>query len=79
MNINTELLTGYEGADTGFTGNIYEDILNITAVHPLREEAMLKLLENDNAGFNIVKALLDQHLIKSVLYEGKKYFIRDYH
>ncbi|HNR40767.1 MAG TPA: radical SAM protein [Bacteroidales bacterium] len=79
LNINTELLTGYEGADTGFTGNVYEDILNITAVHPLREEAMLKLLENDNADLNVVRALINQHLIKPVLYEGKKYFIRDYH
>lgn len=77
--INTELLTGYEGSDTGFTGNIYEDILNITAVHPLREDSLLKLLENDNADFNIVNALINQHLIKSVLYEGEKYFIRDYH
>ena len=77
--IKTEFLTGYEGSDTGFTGNIYEDILNITAVHPLREDSLLKLLENDNADFNIVDALMNQHLIKSVLYEGKKYFIRDYH
>ena len=77
--INTEFLTGYEGSETGFTGNIYEDILNITAVHPLREDSLLKLLENDNADFNIVNALINQHLIKSVIYEGEKYFIRDYH
>jgi wyosine [tRNA(Phe)-imidazoG37] synthetase (radical SAM superfamily) len=77
--INTEFLTGYEGSDTGFTGNIYEDILNITAVHPLREDSLLKLLENDNADFNIVNSLMNQHLIKSVLFEGEKYFIRDYH
>ncbi len=77
--IRTEFLTGYEGSDTGFTGNIYEDILNITAVHPLREDSLLKLLENDNADYNIVNALINQHLIKSILYEGKKYFIRDYH
>jgi len=78
-NIITELLTGFEGSDTGFTGNIYEDILNITAVHPLREDSLLSLLENDNADFHVVESLLKQKLIKSTIYKGKKYFIREYH
>ena len=78
-NITTELLTGFEGSDTGFTGNIYEDILNITAVHPLREDSMRSLLEKDNAEFQVVESLLKQKLIKSTTYKGKKYFIREYH
>lgn len=77
--INTELLTGFEGADTGFTGNIYEDILNITAVHPLREDSLKNLLENDNASFSIVESLINQKLIRASIYEGERYFIRDYH
>jgi wyosine [tRNA(Phe)-imidazoG37] synthetase (radical SAM superfamily) len=79
MQINAEFLTQYEGSDTGFTGNIYEDILNITAVHPLREDSLLKLLRNDGAGSDVVDSLIGQRLIKSVVYEGNKYYLRDYH
>ncbi len=78
MHINVEFLTQFEGTDAGYTGNFYKDILNITAVHPLREDSLLKLLENDNAGYSVVNSLISQHLIKSVTYRGNKYFIRDF-
>jgi wyosine [tRNA(Phe)-imidazoG37] synthetase (radical SAM superfamily) len=79
MNIKTELLTGFEGSETGFTGNIYEDILNITAVHPLREDSLLKLLEKDKADWLVVESLISQRLIRSSVYNGKRFFLREYH
>jgi wyosine [tRNA(Phe)-imidazoG37] synthetase (radical SAM superfamily) len=79
MKINTELMTGFEGTDTGYTGNAYEDILNIAAVHPLREDTIRALLEKDGADYSIIESLISQHLIKQVSYEGRKYFLRDYH
>ena len=79
MNIKTELLTGFEGTNTGYTGNIHEDILNITAVHPLREDTLNELLKKDNADFNIVKSLIRQNLIRSTFYKGKRFYIREYH
>ena len=33
-----ELLTGYEGNAFACTGDVVEDLLEITAVHPMREE-----------------------------------------
>jgi wyosine [tRNA(Phe)-imidazoG37] synthetase (radical SAM superfamily) len=77
--IKTEFLTGFEGTDNGFTGNIYDDILNITAVHPLREDSLQKLLQNDNADYNVVKSLINQRLIKATTYNGNKYYLREYH
>jgi wyosine [tRNA(Phe)-imidazoG37] synthetase (radical SAM superfamily) len=77
--INTEFLTGFEGSDTGFTGNIYDDILNITAVHPLRQDSIINLLRNDNADFSVVKSLIKQRLIRSTIYNGNKYYLREYH
>jgi wyosine [tRNA(Phe)-imidazoG37] synthetase (radical SAM superfamily) len=77
--INTEFLTGLEGTDTGFTGNIYDDILNITAVHPLRHDSLIRLLQNDNADIQVVKSLIKQRLIRSTIYDGNKYYIREYH
>lgn len=78
-NIKTELLTGFEGTNTGYTGNIYEDILNITAVHPLREDSLAELLKKDNADKQVVASLLKQKLLKQTTYNGMKYYVRDYH
>ena len=77
--ITAEFLTGFEGTATGYTGNAYEDILNITAVHPLREDSLRKLLENDGSQFSVVDSLIKQHLIKPVIYESNRYYIRQYH
>jgi len=79
IHIKTELLTGFEGIITGYTGNIYEDILNITTVHPLREDSLLNLLHNDNADFSVVKSLISQRLIRSTIFNGEKYYLREYH
>ena len=76
--IETELLTGFEGVDTGFTGNIFEDILNITAVHPLREDSLNELLLKNGAAFSIVESLLSQRLIRRSIYQGKTFYLRDF-
>lgn len=78
-NINTEFLTSFEGTDTGFTGNIYEDILNITSVHPLREDTLEELLGKNNADFQVVESLMKQQLIKSTIFDGKKFYLRQFH
>ncbi|HUX94845.1 MAG TPA: radical SAM protein [Bacteroidales bacterium] len=78
-NINTELLTGFEGTGAGYTGNIYEDVLNITAVHPLREDSMMELLQNNNADFQVITSLINQRLIRGTSYNGHKYYLREYH
>ncbi len=77
--INTELLTGFEGIVNRYTGNIYEDILNITAVHPLREDSLLNLLQNNNSDLMVVKSLISQGLLRSTTYNGNKYYIRGCH
>lgn len=79
MNIAAELLTGFEGPETGSTGNIYEDILNITAVHPLREDTLQRLLEKDNADYRVVESLIKQKLIRSSVYKGNRFYLREYH
>lgn len=77
--IKTELLTCFEGTNTGYTGNIYEDILNITAVHPMREDTISELVQKDNADIRILDSLVSQGLIKSIKHEGQKYYVRSYH
>lgn len=77
--IKTELLVGFEGTNTGYTGNIYDDILNITAVHPLRDDSMDELLKNDHADKQVIESLIEQGLIRSVPYNGHRYYMREYH
>jgi len=76
--IKTEMLIGFEGTDTGYTGNIYEDILSITAVHPLREDALRILLYHDNADFSVVDFLIKQKLINVISYQNEKFYLRRY-
>jgi len=76
--IQTELLTGFEGTNAGYTGNAYDDILNITSVHPLREDSLMQLLHNDHADFSVVESLISQQLIRIIPYLGKNYFLRKY-
>ncbi len=77
--ITTELLTGFEGSDAGTTGNAFEDILNITAVHPLREDTVVRLLKENRTDHSVVDSMVAQGLIKGVKHEGKIFYIRSYH
>ena len=76
--LNTELLTGFEGKHIGYTGNAFDDILNITAVHPLREDTMEELLWNDKSDTSVISSLLHMRLIDKVKYKGKIFYYRQY-
>ena len=71
-----ELLIGYEGNAFAFTGNIREDLLSITAVHPMREEAVAELLKKAGANWQVVDELLRDGKLTRVIYEGKAYYLR---
>jgi wyosine [tRNA(Phe)-imidazoG37] synthetase (radical SAM superfamily) len=71
-----EYLMGYEGNAFAFTGNVEEDLLSITAVHPMREEAVTKLLKKADANWQVVEKLLVQNKLKELKYEGNTYYLR---
>ena len=71
-----EYLIGYEGNAFASTGNIEEDLLSITAVHPMREEAVKKLLKKADADWQVVKKLLDENKLVDLQYEGNTYYMR---
>lgn len=73
-----EYLIGYEGNNFAFTGNVEEDLLNVTAVHPMREEAVQKLLSRANAGWSVVQHLLAKNQLVEIEYEGKRFFVRKF-
>ncbi len=56
--VNTEYLIGYEGDEFAYTGDIEADILSITSVHPMREDAVRDYLKKAHGNFSIVEKLM---------------------
>lgn len=71
-----EYLIGYEGNIFTFTGDIKKDLLSITAVHPMRKEAIIEFLKKANANKQALKELLQEGKLIEVEYEGNKYYMR---
>jgi len=73
---NVEYLVGYEGNAFAFTGNVEDDLLSITSVHPIREEGVAELLKKANAGWDTVKELIKDGRLIEIEYEGRKFYMR---
>jgi len=71
-----EYLIGYEGNTFAFTGNAEEDLLSITAVHPMRKEAVEAFLKKDCANWRVIEKLLEENKLIELEYEGNKYYMR---
>lgn len=73
-----EYLIGEEGNAFAATGNVAEDLLSITAVHPMREEAVREFLARAKADESIVQELLARGLLCETEYENKKFYLRSF-
>jgi wyosine [tRNA(Phe)-imidazoG37] synthetase (radical SAM superfamily) len=71
-----ELLTGYEGDAFSSSGNFKEDLLSITSVHPMRKDAVRKLMERANASWDSVELLLETDRLVELEYEDEIYYMR---
>lgn len=71
-----ELLIGYEGDAFSATGDAALDLLNITSVHPLRTAAVVRLLERDGAGWDVVDGLLARGELDTARHAGHTYYLR---
>lgn len=74
---NVEYLIGYEGNAFSFTGDVENDILSITSVHPMRKDAVEEFLNKANSNWSIIKDLMSQKKIVELQYEGKKFYMRN--
>lgn len=71
-----ELLTGSEGDAFSGGGNAAEDLLDITAVHPMRGKAVEGLLERSGSGWPLVLELLEAGLLVETKHGGETYYVR---
>ena len=74
--LNAEYLIGYEGNEFSSTGNIEEDILSITSVHPMREDAVKAILNKTGDSFSVINTMLDQKLIVCTEYNNQRFYMR---
>ena len=73
-----ECLIGYEGNAFAFTGEAEEDILSITSVHPMREDALKDFLGRANSNWSLMERLIKQGKLVESEYEGHKFYIRKF-
>jgi len=74
-----EYLIGYEGNAFAFTGDVEEDLLSITSVHPMREDAVSEFLARAGADWPVVRELIEQGRLVETEYGGRKFYVRKIH
>ena len=73
---NVEYLIGYEGNAFAFTGDVEKDLLSITAVHPMREEAVTAFLRKAGADRSVMDRLIENGLMVKKTFQGKTFYAR---
>ena len=77
--IPTEYLIGYEGNAFAFTGNVEEDLLSITSVHPMREDQVREFLDKAEKDWTVIQKLVSQDKLIESEYKNKKFYTRKLH
>jgi len=75
---NVECLIGYEGNAFAFTGDVEDDLLSITAVHPMREDAVTEFLKKAGANWDAITELIRDGKLIEVDYLGMKFYMRKF-
>ncbi len=73
---DVEYLLGYEGNQFSSTGNFREDLLSITAVHPMREEGVQELLRKTGSDKRLVEELVAKGILVKNEFEDSVYYMR---
>lgn len=74
--IDVEYLIDYEGDAFALTGGAEQDLLAITAVHPMRDQAVQKLLSKAGEDWDLIQRLLAENKLKRVEYAGQYFYVR---
>ncbi len=75
-NIHVEYLIGYEGNAFAHTGEIEDDILSITSVHPMKKEAVIEFLKKDDSSWRVIEKLISQGKLVELEYKNEKFYMR---
>jgi len=70
-----DIITGSEGTDF-FVPNTVEDLLNITAVHPIRKDAVEALLKQAPEKRAVLQKMIYSGALREKVHEGEKFYTR---
>ena len=73
---NVELLLGYARSQFAQSVNIKNDILDITAVHPMTEEDLKELLSKSNEDWEVVYQLIEEGEVIEIEHGNKRFYMR---
>ncbi len=73
---DVEYLIGYEGNEFSFSGDIQQDLLSITSVHPMKREGVEELLDKAGSDWEVVEGLIEEEKLIKADYEEDEFFIR---
>lgn len=73
-----EYLIGYEGNDFAVTGDIERDLLGITAVHPMRKEAVTAFLSRAGVLWEVVDRLVARGDLTEIEHDGHIFYLRKF-
>ncbi len=76
--LNVEYLTAYEGNTFAATGRFEDDLLGITAVHPMRLDAVRELMAKTSAAESTLNGLMATNRVKQITYEGQVFVVRSF-
>jgi len=74
----TEYLVGYEGNEFTTSGNVVDDLLSTTAVHPMRTDAVEALLAKSEDDWSTIDRLVAQGDLAEVEYQGQTFLMRSF-
>ena len=74
--VAVEYLIGYEGNAFATTGNVEKDILGITSVHPMREEAITEFLKKMGSDWEVIDKMVSEGELVELEYHGKRFYMR---
>lgn len=70
-----DMLFNMEEGEFSSTGDLAADILAITAVHPMREDALRSMVDQAHGSWDMVESLIASYQLISVPYREERYFI----
>ena len=74
--LRVEYLIGYEGNEFSSTGDFERDLLSITAVHPMREDAVIDLVKRTGGNMDIVEKLVQAGSLIISEYHQNRFYLR---
>lgn len=73
---HVEYLIGYEGNEFACTGDLEEDLLSITSVHPMRDDAVRDFLARAGGEWAVVRCLLAEDKLFEADHGGHRFYLR---